>query len=163
EEQPGTKTSQPDEDETEVAPGGGEHGVDCITAITGGVISFRQAIALQMADNRLDGGAAPQFALDRGRSKPDSVPMTARACFDRNCSMAFLSRWSGVFARNPAYPVKAGNAVPAWLRPAAALCSYGCDSRKREGARGGGVADVGRAWRAHRGVSRSRHHHRSAR
>jgi hypothetical protein len=44
---------------------GDQDGVDGIAGGAGEVIAFQQAIGLGMADDRLNGMAAPELALDR--------------------------------------------------------------------------------------------------
>ena len=58
---------EPLEDEGEVVSGGGEDGVDCIALGVGEVVATHSVLVLDVADDRLDGGAASQLAFDLGR------------------------------------------------------------------------------------------------
>ena len=57
---------EPSEQQAEVVAGGGEHGVDRVADAAGEAIAFDQAVALEMADHRLDRVAPTQLAPDRG-------------------------------------------------------------------------------------------------
>ena len=55
---------QPGDEAAEVVSGGGEHGVDGVAAGMGKVVAAHAVVVLEMADHRLDGGAAFERALD---------------------------------------------------------------------------------------------------
>jgi hypothetical protein len=59
--------SQPGEKATEVVAGGGEHGVDGVAACMGEVIAAHAGVFLEVTDDRLDGGASFELALDLRR------------------------------------------------------------------------------------------------
>jgi hypothetical protein len=50
--------------------GGDQDGVDGIAGGTGQLIAFEQPIGFGVADNRFDGIAASELALDRGEAMP---------------------------------------------------------------------------------------------
>ena len=51
----------------EVVAGGGEDGVDGIAGVVCKIIAAHAVLGLEMADDWLDGGAAPQLAFDLRR------------------------------------------------------------------------------------------------
>jgi hypothetical protein len=53
--------------------GGDENGVDRVTGRAGEMIALEQAVALGMADDWLNGIAAPQLAPTSGRSDPSAI------------------------------------------------------------------------------------------
>ena len=56
---------QPAQEETEVVSGGGEDGVDAVAVASLEIIAAEAVLGLEMADDRLDGGAAFHLAADR--------------------------------------------------------------------------------------------------
>jgi hypothetical protein len=61
---PKQQKPQPSDEAAEVVAGGGEHGVDGITARVGEIVAAQAVILFEMPDHRLDGGAALELALD---------------------------------------------------------------------------------------------------
>ena len=61
---------QPGEQEAEVVAGGGEDGVDGVAGGMGEMVAAHAVLGLEMADDGLDGGAAPGLALDLRRHAP---------------------------------------------------------------------------------------------
>jgi hypothetical protein len=60
------KRRQPAQQEGEIIAGGGEHGVGAIAVKALEVIAVQSVLGLQMADDRLDCGAAFHLAADLG-------------------------------------------------------------------------------------------------
>ncbi len=58
------KRGDPCNQEAHVVPSSDEHGVDRVPGCTGEVVSLEQAIALGVADDRLDRVPSSQFAPD---------------------------------------------------------------------------------------------------
>ena len=63
-EQDGAQKREPRQQAPEVVSGGGEDGVDGVALRMGEEVAAHSVFGLEMADDRLDGGASPQFALD---------------------------------------------------------------------------------------------------
>jgi hypothetical protein len=66
-EEEGAEKREPGEQAPEVVSGGGENGVGGVALCVGEEVAAHSVVGLQMADDRLDGGATPQFALDFAR------------------------------------------------------------------------------------------------
>src|SRR6516225_3714728 len=60
------KPLQPAQEQTEVVAGGGEHGIDAVAAAAFEVIASHPVLGLDVPNDRLDSGAAPHLAADRG-------------------------------------------------------------------------------------------------
>jgi hypothetical protein len=60
----GQQALQPSKQEMEVITGGGEHGVSGIARTVSKMIATHAVLGLQMTDHWLDGGTAPQLALN---------------------------------------------------------------------------------------------------
>jgi hypothetical protein len=56
---------QPLDQEPEVIADGREHGVDGVAGAVAKIVAAHAVLCLEMPDQRLDGGAAPEGALDR--------------------------------------------------------------------------------------------------
>ena len=61
------QTPQPFEDKAVVVAGAGEDGVDLVAVAAFEEVAPQPAIALEMSDHGLDGGAPPELLLDRRR------------------------------------------------------------------------------------------------
>jgi hypothetical protein len=60
----GQQALQPSKQEMEVVTGGGQHGVSRIAGMVCKMIATHAVLSLEMTDHWLNGGAAPQFALN---------------------------------------------------------------------------------------------------
>src|SRR6267142_5687816 len=58
------KLLEPAAEQAEVVAGGGEHGIDAVAVAAFEIIATHPMIVLEMADDRLDGGATAHLATD---------------------------------------------------------------------------------------------------
>src|SRR5215472_1646905 len=65
------KLCQPAEQQAEVVAGGGKDGVDAVALGSLEQVAAHAVLGLEMADNRLDGSAAPHLAADPGADPAD--------------------------------------------------------------------------------------------
>jgi hypothetical protein len=59
--------AEPTDKAAEVVAGGGEDGVGGVPLAEPEIVAAHAVLGLEMADDRLDGGSAAQFALEPGR------------------------------------------------------------------------------------------------
>jgi hypothetical protein len=65
------KLFEPAQEQAEVVAGSGEHGVSAVAIAALEIIVARQVVALQMADDRLDGSSSPHLPADGFRDAAD--------------------------------------------------------------------------------------------
>ena len=65
------KVCQPAEQQAEVVAGSGKDGVDAVSLGSLEIVAAHAVLGLEMADDRLDGSAAPHLAANRGGDPAD--------------------------------------------------------------------------------------------